>query len=106
MQLTFFGIALILIFAWLYMRHRKSTVPPPEPESTAETAANRYHAVSIKYDVDACAAAKAMSGRRFLSSAAPRLPLPDCDATECNCRFAHHKDRRSGTDRRSPCSTG
>lgn len=61
-----------------------------------------YHAVSLKYSSNACDAAKALTGRRFLSSAAPQLPLPDCNAEHCNCAFAHHKDRRSGSDRRSP----
>jgi LPXTG-motif cell wall-anchored protein len=102
MQLTLFGIALILLVAWLYLRRRKSAVPPPTPKSLTETGSGRYHAVSIKFDSNACEAARAMSGRRFLSAAAPRLPLPDCDAANCNCRFAHHKDRRSGSDRRSP----
>jgi hypothetical protein len=40
--------------------------------------------------------------RRFLSSAAPKLPLPDCEVLDCSCRFVHHKDRRTGKDRRSP----
>jgi hypothetical protein len=72
-------------------------------QSTQEDASGTaYHAVSIKFDQNACEAARAMSGRRFLSSAAPRLPLPECDALECRCRFAHHKDRRTGKDRRSP----
>lgn len=61
-----------------------------------------YHAVSIRYAANACEAAKSMDGRRFLSSAAPKLPLPDCDVMECKCRFAHHKDRRKGADRRNP----
>jgi hypothetical protein len=34
------------------------------------------------------------------------LPLPDCDALECRCRFIHHKDRRAGRDRRSPFGPG
>ena len=28
------------------------------------------------------------------------MPLADCDAPECKCRFIHHEDRRSGVDRR------
>ena len=50
----------------------------------------------------ACDAAKAMTGRRFLANAAPRLPLPECDYIDCRCQFAHYKDRRSSRDRRSP----
>ncbi len=60
--------------------------------------------MSIKVTGTACEAAREMTGRRFLSAAAPKLPLPDCDVLDCNCRFVHHKDRRSGKDRRSPFS--
>ena len=78
MQLTLFGIALILIVAWLYLQRRKPAVPSAESNSLTETGSGRYPAVSIKFDSNACQAAKT------------------------NCRFTHHKDRRSGGDRRSP----
>jgi hypothetical protein len=102
MQTTLLIIMGALLLVWLVLRRRsaaseKETSPtPPRPINTA------YHAVSIKLGEEPCRAAREMSGRRFLSSAAPRLPLADCDATACNCRFAHHNDRRTGKDRRSP----
>ena len=104
MKLALLGLALIVLVAWLYLRGRKPAKPARQPESLADTSSSQYHAVSIKYDSSACEAAKAMDGRRFLSNAAPRLPLPECDVLECNCRFTHHKDRRTGKDRRSPFS--
>ena len=58
-----------------------------------------------KFTGNACTAAREMEGRRFLSSAAPRLPLPDCDVLDCGCKFAHHPDRRAKQDRRSPFRT-
>lgn len=98
-------IALLLSVAWLIMRIRRG-----KAEQLAETrgmqrqvdTTSAFHAVSLKYSASGCDAAKAMTGRRFLSGAAPRLPLPGCDAAECRCSFAHHSDRRSGRDRRSP----
>ena len=60
------------------------------------------HAVSVETDLTPCAAALALSDRRFLSNEAPPLPLPDCDSDSCGCRYAHHGDRRSGDDRRMP----
>jgi hypothetical protein len=102
MQLTLLGSAIVLVVLWLFVRNRsqsKKTSEPEKPKATEDTA---YHAVSIKFDEKACEAAKMMSGRRFLSNAAPRLPLPDCSALDCRCRFAHHKDRRAAKDRRSP----
>jgi hypothetical protein len=106
MELTLLGIGTVLLFIWLFLRRRgrvtqeRSTPTPRRKEDTA------YHAVSIKFSEGACAAAKAMSGRRFLANAAPRLPLPECDVATCACRFAHHKDRRAGRDRRSPFAAG
>ena len=43
-----------------------------------------------------------MTDKRYLSGAAPKLPLPNCTNLECKCRFVHHKDRREGEDRRNP----
>jgi hypothetical protein len=50
--------------------------------------------------------ANEIAGRRFLASEAPNLPLPGCNATECDCHFIHHNDRRTGKDRRSPFTSG
>lgn len=102
MQTKLLIVAGLLLVIWLLLRLRKpahkeaATETAPQPRNTA------YHAVSIKFGKQACAAAQALSGRRFLSNAAPRLPLADCNAAQCECRFVHHNDRRSGKDRRSP----
>ena len=98
-------LALVAAIAWLIVRIRRGNeqiraVSSPSSKRIDET--SKFHAVSLKYSSSACDAAKVMTGRRFLSGAAPRLPLPDCDALECRCGFAHHVDRRSGEDRRSP----
>ena len=102
MQLALTGIVVVLLVAWFFLHRRNRTAPSQESERIDESGGTAYHAVSIKFDANACEAAKAMSGRRFLSSAAPRLPLPECNVLDCRCRFAHHEDRRSGKDRRSP----
>ena len=107
MQKLLLFIALILAIGWLVMRLMRGGQKPSQaaPPTIADKS-SPYHAVSLKYSSSACNAAKAMTGRRFLSSAAPRLPLPECDALQCRCRFVHHSDRRSGSDRRSPFSPG
>ena len=100
-------LALLLLAVWLLIRLRRGSASKTEsaiPVSTSET--SKFHAVSIKVPKTACAAAKALTGERFLSTEAPTLPLPGCDAPDCNCCFVHHKDRRSGKDRRSPFSPG
>jgi hypothetical protein len=60
---------------------------------------NPFHAVVVKYHKDACAAVRLLEAKRFLAKEAPRLPLPNCTARNCGCRFVHYDDRR-GEERR------
>jgi hypothetical protein len=102
MQSMLLAIAVLLLIVWLFMRHRGKAEKEQQPTAPKDTGNTAFHAVSIKFDNNACDAAKQMEGRRFLSSAAPQLPLPECNGLECRCHFVHHKDRRSPRDRRSP----
>lgn len=96
-------VVVLLIAAWLYIRSRPaSKSKESRPALRASNSSTAYHAVSIKFPSNACAAAKEMANRRFLSTAAPKLPLAECNVMECKCRFVHHKDRRMSKDRRSP----
>jgi len=96
-------LLVLLLLVWLFIRRRQAA-KPDVPRSAARTSGSNpaYHAVSIKFSSNACEAAQGMEGRRFLSTAAPRLPLPECEVLDCKCRFVHHKDRRANKDRRSP----
>lgn len=96
------GSLLVLTIAWLVVRVRRNKAEDEKKKSAGREVRGAYHAVAIKYSENACDAAKAMTGRRFLSTAAPRLPLPECDYMDCRCQFAHYDDRRTGRDRRSP----
>ncbi len=107
MNLPLTALMLVALLAiWLFVRKRQKGRPQTRQPGPNQSADQSYHAVSIKFDAKACDAARALEGRRFLSAAAPRLPLPDCDVLECRCRFVHHQDRRAGTDRRSPFGAG
>ncbi len=102
MQELLLSVLLILTVGWLIVRIRQNKAAEKAESRPAIKDRGQYHAVAIKYSENACDAAKAMTGRRFLSSAAPRLPLPECDFLECRCQFAHYDDRRAPRDRRSP----
>ena len=65
----------------------------------ARPARRRWHAVAIVGTTEACAAAQARKDTRYLSPEAPRLPLPDCNANCCDCRYTHFEDRRRGARR-------
>ena len=108
MNLTLLALLLLLLVAgWLLLRFRNSSAAG-QSKTTAHVSRDdtAYHAVSIKLSGHACKPAQEMTGRRFLSTAAPKLPLPGCDVLDCNCRFVHHKDRRAAKDRRSPFGPG
>ena len=104
MNLPLAALVLVALLAvWLLLRRRQARkLTAEKPVMRAGSTSAAYHAVSIKYSSNACSAAKELEGRRFLSSAAPKLPLAECDVLECKCRFVHHKDRRADKDRRGP----
>ena len=105
MEFILFAVVAAII-AWIVLRLRRNKASEAASSAAAKSPSTRYHAVSIHYTDGACDAAKAMSGRRFLATEAPRLPLPKCDSNHCRCYFAHHKDRRAHQDRRSPFGAG
>ncbi len=101
-------IILILAVIFFFARSKGSESKPRSPAArpVKTTASSEFHAVSIRFLSSACSAAKSLDGKRFLSSAAPRIPLAECDVLECKCRFVHYSDRREGDDRRNPYSPG
>jgi len=101
-------IAILVLLALLVIVRRSHSAPnqrPPYRPRTQKTNSAQFHAVSLKFTNNACDAARSMEGKRFISGAAPHIPLPDCDALKCHCRFVHHKDRRSGNERRNTWGT-
>jgi hypothetical protein len=93
--------ALLVLYAFIKRRGSGNDVRPVARRASSAVSSTKFHAVSLKFASSACEAARNMDGKRFLSTAAPRIPLPECDAPECKCRFLHHKDRRAGDDRRN-----
>jgi hypothetical protein len=67
-------------------RDRRSGFGVPEP----------FHAVSIRAAVQGCPAVESLGLQRFLSEEAPSLPLANCCAQGCACKYVHHADRRGG----------
>jgi hypothetical protein len=113
MEFIFIAALVALLIFWFFLRKRdgsgnsKQQAAAARPERRTSQASGQYHAVTIRLGRQTCSAVKELNGERFLAADAPRLPLPECDvAAHCECSFAHHKDRRSGKDRRSPFRTG
>lgn len=99
-------LALLLAIVWLIRKREKPTESRPLSSIRPKADTKEHHSVSIILSENACAAAEKLSGSRILATAAPKLPLPECDVPECTCRFEHHRDRRVGRDRRDPFSPG
>lgn len=98
-------IVLLLIVALIVWRRKKRASERQaagDQEIDLMATTTKFHAVSIRPGPEACHAALGLEGQRFLSDAAPSIPLPSCDSENCRCRFVHFADRRSGEDRRSP----
>ena len=56
---------------------------------------NKYRGVRVvAKGINPCGAVRAIAEKRFLSSEAPILPLPDCDSDECRCVYKRFDDRR------------
>jgi len=75
--------------------------PAPRRQAT-HAASDDFRAVSVTFDhVDACPAVRELAHHRFLCADAPSLPLAECTAANCVCRFERHADRRAGARRAS-----
>ena len=87
-------LAVFLLLAavgyWLTARRRA-----PKQVRRKQPAAPQFGAVEIRARAAACEAARALQGRRYLSSEAPALPLAACTATACSCAFVKLSDRRT-----------
>lgn len=86
--------ALAVFFSW--QRKRPATARKEHTEGVVPP----YHGVSVIAEKVGCAGARAIRERRYLAREAPRLPLPDCDAATCHCRYSHFDDRRAGERRK------
>ncbi len=78
---------------------RRSTEPDEKSKRDEKTSDPQYHAVSLILPSNACDAAKALNGERFLASEAPIFPVDRCDVSSCSCGYQHYDDRRDSPRR-------
>ena len=87
--------------AGLFRRPQRAAAKSQLRRAASPKADPRFRAVSIRPGEGCCEAARQFGKLRFLSAKAPRLPVPECTAAACHCRYVHFADRRSGRDRRA-----
>lgn len=105
--LILFAIALLIVAMVLTLARysgrgeRKSTpTPAARRGATSIRQQTRWRAVKIAPGLFACDAAQKLDDRVFLASESPHLPLDSCARADCECKYIHLDDRRSGGDRR------
>ena len=91
MGLFILSVVVLVAIALVYWYRLK---PAARPSAENRLRSNPYLAVSVSCPKDACAAARKLEAKRFLAKEAPPLPLPNCTAKKCGCRFTHYADRR------------
>lgn len=94
-------LALAVVAVYAVLRMRQSKQAPAQVRRTGQAAGNPYHCVEVRSNNPMCNTAWRVAGVRFLSSEAPPLPMPGCEAASCTCQYIHHDDRRQ-EDRRNP----
>jgi V8-like Glu-specific endopeptidase len=86
-------ITIALISGLIYIIHQRSRHYASNKPKTL-TKNNTFHCVETHHHGKCCEAVKALNGIRFLSSAAPILPITGCNQNHCECDYIHHDDRR------------
>jgi len=82
-----------------YVREDKQAANQHTKEAASK---NLFASVSIAHDFDSCETVQGYSNIRFLTKDAPLVPLKNCAKKHiCNCKYIHHKDRRSASRRSS-----
>ena len=106
------AVAVILILRQNLQKSNKKITARAEkrhasPKLTSRTG-NPYRAISIVCGQNSCAAVKAIGSKRFLieDSDVPLLPLTECDAENCACKYIHREDRREEGERRTISGQG
>lgn len=87
-------LVLAAVFIFWYRRHNKRRQEYAKSIRAQQRERNRFHSVEIRPRGEGCIAVKQQEGLRYLSSEAPRLPLPGCTKSNCTCRYVHYVDRR------------
>lgn len=87
--------AVVLTLLWFFLLKGKKTAGERMlKEHPAVSEHGKYHCVSVHFGPGACQAVMKLEGKRLLSAEASTLPLINCDAEKCECRFHHHEERR------------
>jgi hypothetical protein len=83
-----------------YSDDENETRPIEVTRNQPSKRAKLFYGVTVQPGMNSCKAVEKMRGRRYLTHEAPKLPLPECRRSNCQCRMIPEDDRRTGFDRR------
>ena len=104
---TWIIVFLIALVVLLVIVRRRPSIARVKLEPQTRPESGEYHSVEVRFrEGDCCEWVKNLKDARLLPHQARLfpLPLPECDATRCRCRYVHFEDRRGEDDRRIPFS--
>lgn len=87
-------LILVALLAWFLWRNISSNTERHKIKHRHPHEQHPYHSVSVETESSACKAQDKIKNTRFLSDDAPPLPLPNCQAKDCQCHYQHYEDRR------------
>lgn len=110
---VFFILVLAILGALAYFLLASSTAParperstkpiirdcPPGEQLQRLRDAGVFTGILVEHA--GCAASASLEGKKFPIQQAPKLPLRDCDQSECTCLYAGLGNRRMPRERRS-----
>src|SRR5262245_951398 len=95
MLFALIGTLVVLAGAAYWHFSRRPTAASSHPPPPRAKEGGRFGAVQIRPRLGACRAAQLLQGHRFLAKDAPSLPLRECSAARCSCKFSKMPDRRT-----------
>lgn len=90
-----------------YRRRPRTRIPPPQitrdgPARQLEALQQNRNYWGVEIQSGICEASKALADKQFPSLEAPSVPLVDCSASSCTCRYMGLWERRKWHRRTQP----
>lgn len=107
MLLAIAGLVLAVLALMVAASHRHKRLipkrpagplrPSPHPQLQSLQLSGKYRGVRME---SRCRAGQHLSNREFTLNDAPRIPVPGCDASVCECSYVGLPERRVNRERR------
>jgi len=95
---AFLSVIAALVFLLKHLLKKAERLTKATQQKTSED--QDWNAVTIRPGLISCEAVYSISGKTYLESESPDLPVAGCTNNKCFCKCIHLKDRRHQTDRR------